>query len=168
MRVMGLGRMTLVSRLSVTTGDSSDLGILKGDASNMLLVGGADRRKGGSLMNGKVLDVALVAVVAIAFLASVIFFPGVGTLMIALVGVLALGYYNSYVRHDPAEDKPPVDPHDSLRAAWRRPPRQADSPRNGNAPTSQKPLGSVIGSIPATQARVRGATGPTGRGAPSL
>ena len=100
-------------------------GILQGDVSNMLLVGGADRRKGGSLMNGKVLDVALVAAVAIAFLASAMFFPGVATVMIALGGMLALGYYNSYVRHDPMKDreglrgKPPVDPHDTLRAAWR-------------------------------------------------
>ena len=91
----------------------------------MLLVGGADRRKGSSLMNGKVLDVELVAAVVIAFLASAIFFPGVGTLMIGLFGALALGYYNSYVRHDPTKgrkglrDKPPVDPHDTLRAAWR-------------------------------------------------
>jgi hypothetical protein len=98
---------------------------LKGDASNMLLVGGADRRKGGSLMNGKVLDVALVAAVAIAFLASANFNPGVGTLMIAFGGMLALGYYNSYVRHDRTKGReglsgePPVDPHDTLRAAWR-------------------------------------------------
>jgi hypothetical protein len=91
----------------------------------MLLVGGADRRKGSSLMNGKVLDVALIAAAVIAFLASAIFDPGVGTAMIALAGMLALGYYNSYVRHDPTEDReglrgePRVDPHDTLRAAWR-------------------------------------------------
>jgi hypothetical protein len=108
-------------------------------ASNMLLVGGADRRKGGSLMNGKVLDVALIVAWAIAFLASANFFPGVGTLMIALGGLLALGYYNSYVRHDRTKDheglrdrlrdeRPvdhrrdtttPADPHDLLHAAWR-------------------------------------------------
>jgi hypothetical protein len=104
---------------------SDGLRILKGDASKMLLVGGADRRKGSSLMNGKVLDVALIAAVAIAFFASANFDPGVGTAMIALVGMLALGYYNSYVRHDPTKDreglrgKAPVDPHDTLRAAWR-------------------------------------------------
>jgi hypothetical protein len=104
---------------------SDGLGILKGDASKMLLVGGADRRKGSSLMNGKVLDVALIAAVVVAFFASAIFDPGVGTAMIALVGMLALGYYNSYVRHDPTGDReglrgePPVDPHDTLRAAWR-------------------------------------------------
>jgi hypothetical protein len=91
----------------------------------MLLVGGADRRKGISLMNGKVLDVALIAAVAIAILASAIFDLGVGALMIALFGLLALGYYNSYVRHDPTKGReglrgdPPVDPHDTLRAAWR-------------------------------------------------
>jgi hypothetical protein len=91
----------------------------------MLLVGGADRRKGSSLMNGKVLDVALIAAVAIAILASAIFDLGVGALMIALFGLLALGYYNSYVRHDPTKGReglsgdPPVDPHDTLRAAWR-------------------------------------------------
>jgi hypothetical protein len=70
-------------------------------------------------------DVALVAAVAIAFLASAIFFPGVATVMIALGGILVLGYYNSYVRHDPAKDheglrgKPRMDHHDTLRAAWR-------------------------------------------------
>ena len=91
----------------------------------MLLVGGADRRKGSSLMNGKVLDVALIAAVAIAFIAFAIFDPGVGTAIIALVGMLALGYYNSYVRHDPTKGReglrgnPPADPHDTLRAAWR-------------------------------------------------
>jgi hypothetical protein len=115
----------MVAGSSCARTPSDGLGIRKGDASNMLLVGGADRRKGSSLMNGKVLDVALIAAVAIAFLASAIFDPGVGTAMIALVGMLALGYYNSYVRHDPTKDreglrgKPPVDPHDTLRAAWR-------------------------------------------------
>jgi hypothetical protein len=76
-------------------------------------------------MNGKVLDVALIAAVAIAFFASAIFDPGVGTAMIALVGMIALGYYNSYVRHDPRGESrrgprgEPPDPHNSLRAAWR-------------------------------------------------
>jgi hypothetical protein len=115
----------MVAGSSCARTPSDGLGILKGDASNILLVGGADRRKGSSLMNGKVLDVALIAAVAIAFLASAIFDPGVGTAMIALVGMLALGYYNSYVRHDPTKGRegltgePPVDPHDTLRAAWR-------------------------------------------------
>jgi hypothetical protein len=76
-------------------------------------------------MNGKVLDVALVAAVVIAFLASAIFDPGVGTLMIVFFGLVALGYYNSYVRHDRTKGREglsgerPVDPHDTLRAAWR-------------------------------------------------
>jgi hypothetical protein len=76
-------------------------------------------------MNGKVLDVALIAAVAVAFFASAIFAPGVGTAMIAVVGGIALGYYNSYVRHDPTKDRaglrgePRVDPRDTLRAAWR-------------------------------------------------
>ena len=79
------------------------------------------------MMNGKIFGVALVAAVVIAFLVPAIFFPGVGiAMLIALVGVVALGYYNSYVRHDPTKGreglrgKPPVDPHDTLRAAWRR------------------------------------------------
>ena len=115
----------MVAGSSCARTPSDGLGILKGDARKTVLAGDADHRKGGSLMNGKVLDVALVAAVVIAFFASAIFDPGVGTAMIALVGVLALGYYNSYVRHDPTEDReglrgePPVDPHDTLRAAWR-------------------------------------------------
>jgi hypothetical protein len=95
----------MVAGSSCARTPSDGLGILKGDASKTVLDGGADRRKASSLVNGKVLDVALLAAVVIAFFASATFDPGVGTAMIALVGVLALGYYNSYVRHDPTEDR---------------------------------------------------------------
>jgi hypothetical protein len=62
-------------------------------------------------MNGKVLDAALIGTLVVAFLAFAIFKPGVGNLLVAWVGLVSLGYYNSLVRHDPKDD--------SLREAWR-------------------------------------------------
>jgi hypothetical protein len=95
----------MVAGSSCARTPSDGLGILKGAASKSVLDGGSDPRKASSLVNGKVLDVALVAAAVIAFFASAIVDPGVGTAMTALVGVLALGNYSTYVRHDPTEDR---------------------------------------------------------------
>jgi hypothetical protein len=79
----------------------------------------------GVKLNGRVLDRVLVAAVAIVFLVFAMAQPGLANLITGWVGVMALGYYNSYVRHrrglDPAglSADQPVDPHDTLRAAWR-------------------------------------------------
>jgi hypothetical protein len=62
-------------------------------------------------VNGKVLDAALIATFAVVFLGFAIFKPGLGNLLVAWFGLVGLGYYNSFVRHDPKDD--------SLRQAWR-------------------------------------------------
>ncbi|MEV6098292.1 hypothetical protein [Nocardia sp. NPDC051981] len=76
-------------------------------------------------MNGKMLDFVLIAVVAVVFLAYAIFAPGLGTAVVAWLGLTGLGYYNSFVRHDPAlvdrvgGGARPVDHSTTLRSAWR-------------------------------------------------
>lgn len=62
-------------------------------------------------MNGKLLDATLMATLAVVFLAFAIFKPGLGNLIVAWCGLIGLGYYNSLIRHNPADD--------SLRAPWR-------------------------------------------------
>lgn len=64
-------------------------------------------------MNGKRLDVTLLLSFYVIFFAVAMIHPGVTNLVIALVGGLLLGYYNSLVRHDPKTD--------ALREPWRRP-----------------------------------------------
>jgi hypothetical protein len=49
-------------------------------------------------MNGKILDAAAILLVAVLFLGFAIFAPGIGNLLVAILGVLGLGYYNSFVR----------------------------------------------------------------------
>lgn len=62
-------------------------------------------------VNGKVLDAALMVALAAGFLVFAIFDPGLGNMLVAVFGLLGLGYYNSLIRHDPKDD--------SLRQAWR-------------------------------------------------
>jgi len=73
-------------------------------------------------MKGKVLDAALIAVFLIVFFGFAIFHPGVGNLIVALVGLVGLGYYNSFVRHDPSRDAGGPSDHtryrNTLRAPW--------------------------------------------------
>ncbi|RJO74924.1 hypothetical protein D5S18_16055 [Nocardia panacis] len=52
-------------------------------------------------MNGKILDIALWALSAVVWLAVATTHPGIANLLIAYFGAVALGYYNSYVRHNP-------------------------------------------------------------------
>ncbi|MFE3260882.1 hypothetical protein ACFXPS_36685 [Nocardia sp. NPDC059091] len=76
-------------------------------------------------MNGKILDCVLVAVVVIAFFAFAIVNPGIGNLLVAWFGAVALGYYNVYVRHDPklvaaaSGGGRAVNHSATLRPAWR-------------------------------------------------
>ncbi|MFF3575197.1 hypothetical protein [Nocardia jiangxiensis] len=76
-------------------------------------------------MNGKMLDFILIAVVAVVFLGFAIFHPGVGNAIVAWLGLVGLGYYNTVVRHDPAlvdrlgRLERPVDHSTTLRAWWR-------------------------------------------------
>jgi hypothetical protein len=62
-------------------------------------------------MNGKILDIALIVSAALVFLAFAVFQPGIGNLLVALISLIGLGYYNSFVRHRHSDDK--------LRDAWR-------------------------------------------------
>ncbi|MGW4770750.1 hypothetical protein ACWEO2_22250 [Nocardia sp. NPDC004278] len=76
-------------------------------------------------MNGKVLDVVLIVVLAVVFFGFAIFHPGLGNAVVAWVGLVGLGYYNSFVRHDPALEREtpdpgrPLDHHQTLRPGWR-------------------------------------------------
>ncbi|MFJ4657044.1 hypothetical protein ACIP5Y_37755 [Nocardia sp. NPDC088792] len=76
-------------------------------------------------MNGKLLDCAVVAAVVVAFFAFAIFHSGIANLLVAWFGLVALGYYNVYVRHDPdavnaTKTGGRLVNHDTtLRAAWR-------------------------------------------------
>ncbi|PSK30753.1 hypothetical protein [Nocardia seriolae] len=76
-------------------------------------------------MNGRILDVAAVGAVVIAFLAFAMFHSGVANLLVAWFGLVALGYYNVFVRHDRTlvdaahGSARPVDHSATLRPAWR-------------------------------------------------
>lgn len=59
---------------------------------------------------GKVLDVVLIAVWFIAFIVVAMVHPGVANAIIALVGAIALLWYNTLIRHNPKDD--------SLRPRW--------------------------------------------------
>ncbi|MBU3067618.1 hypothetical protein KO481_39630 [Nocardia sp. NEAU-G5] len=74
---------------------------------------------------GKVLDAVLLVVWAAIFLGLCIGAPGVGVFLTAWGGIVILGFYNSYVRHDRGADRQgpilgrPMNHTQSLRAAWR-------------------------------------------------
>lgn len=76
-------------------------------------------------MKGKVLDWTLIVAVAAVFFVVAAVHPGVWNLVVAWVGVMGLGYYNSFVRHDPSRGRgevgrqAPAPPHETLRPAWR-------------------------------------------------
>ncbi|RDI60506.1 hypothetical protein DFR76_115136 [Nocardia pseudobrasiliensis] len=77
-------------------------------------------------MKGKVLDAVLVVGFAIAFFTVAIVHPGLGNALIAWGGLVVLGYYNSFVRHDRGLERAqlsvpgrPIDVRDTLRGAWR-------------------------------------------------
>ena len=63
-------------------------------------------------MSGRLLDATLVTVWLAAFIVVAMVHPGLANGVIAWLGALLLGYYNSLVRHDPKDD--------SLRRPWRR------------------------------------------------
>jgi hypothetical protein len=64
-------------------------------------------------MSGRTLDATLVVVWLAAFLVVAMVHPGLANAVIAWVGAVLLGWYNSRVRHDPTDD--------SLRPRWRAP-----------------------------------------------
>jgi len=78
-------------------------------------------------VNGRLLDFALVAAVAVVFFGFAIFHPGMANAVVAWLGLVGLGYYNAFVRHDPRlvdsisreGQGQPVDHSTTLRAAWR-------------------------------------------------
>jgi hypothetical protein len=61
-------------------------------------------------MTGKTLDVVLICAWAAAFAAVSMFVPGIANFLVGWGGGVALLWYNSLVRHDPADD--------SLRPRW--------------------------------------------------
>ncbi|MFI5784028.1 hypothetical protein [Nocardia sp. NPDC051570] len=77
-------------------------------------------------MRGKVFDVVLVTAWAVAFFIVAMVHPGIWNAVIAWGGLVVLGYYNSFVRHDRrlefAKLDTPGRPRDisaTLRPAWR-------------------------------------------------
>jgi hypothetical protein len=62
-------------------------------------------------MNGKLLDAGLLVVWLGALLIVAMVHPGIANFLIAWFGAVALGWYNSLVRHDRVTD--------ALRAPWR-------------------------------------------------
>jgi hypothetical protein len=62
-------------------------------------------------MSGKLLDAALVTVWLAVFIVVAMVHPGLANGIIAWLGAVLLGWYNSLVRHDPKDD--------SLRQPWR-------------------------------------------------
>jgi hypothetical protein len=64
------------------------------------------------VMNGKLLDAGLVVAWLGAFLIVAMAHPGLANFLIAWLGAVALGWYNSVVRHDPRTD--------ALRGPWQR------------------------------------------------
>ena len=62
-------------------------------------------------MNGKLLDAGLLVVWLGTFLIVAMVHPGIANLLIAWCGAIALGWYNSIIRHDATTDE--------LRAPWR-------------------------------------------------
>jgi hypothetical protein len=64
----------------------------------------------GVVMNGKLIDTILVAIVVITFFGFAAFHAGIANLIVAYFGAVGLGYYNSLIRHDPQDD--------SLRPRW--------------------------------------------------
>jgi hypothetical protein len=61
-------------------------------------------------MNGKLIDAALLLVWLGAFLIVAMAHPGLANLLIAWLGAIALGWYNSVIRRDPRSD--------TLRGPW--------------------------------------------------
>lgn len=61
-------------------------------------------------MNGKLLDAGLLVVWLGTFLIVAMVHPGIANLLIAWCGAIALGWYNSLVRHDSKTD--------ALRTPW--------------------------------------------------
>ncbi|MEU7875880.1 hypothetical protein [Dactylosporangium sp. NPDC049140] len=59
---------------------------------------------------GRILDAVLIAVWLTAFIVVAMVHPGVANAIIAVVGALLLGWYNTLIRHDPKDD--------SLRPRW--------------------------------------------------
>jgi|GEM_PF-4326530 len=84
------------------------------------------RRERGDSM-GKVLDGVLLVVWAAVFFGLAIAAPGVGVFLAAWGGIVILGFYNSYIRHDRGADRVgpilgrPMNHAGSLRSAWRQP-----------------------------------------------
>lgn len=76
---------------------------------------------------GKVIDVVVVLVAVAVFLLVAIVVGGPVTAIVAVFGLTGLGYYNSYIRHDPAlvarqaetSHGRKVDCAQTLRPAWR-------------------------------------------------
>jgi hypothetical protein len=77
-------------------------------------------------MNGRLIDVGLITAWLTAFFVVAIVHPGLANMLIALLGGLLLGWYNTLIRHDPADD--------TLRPAWQAPATtSAASIRSGDA-----------------------------------
>lgn len=76
-------------------------------------------------MNGKVLDFAAVAAFSIILVCFAMFDTGLPTAIAAWLGVICLGYYNVFVRHDrklvdaARHGGRPFDHSTTLRAGWR-------------------------------------------------
>jgi hypothetical protein len=62
-------------------------------------------------MNGKLIDVVLLVAWGAIFFAVAVIHPGIANFLIALIGALVMGAYNTFVRHDPRTD--------ALRRPWR-------------------------------------------------
>lgn len=63
-------------------------------------------------MSGRLRDATFVSAWLVAFVVVAMVHPGLANAVIAWMGAMSLGYYNSLVRHNPKDD--------SLRPAWRR------------------------------------------------
>ncbi|GAA5185495.1 hypothetical protein GCM10023322_29660 [Rugosimonospora acidiphila] len=63
-------------------------------------------------MKGRILDIALVASWVVSFFVVAMVHPGVANLVIGVGGAMALGWYNSAVRHTVKDY--------TLRGPWRR------------------------------------------------
>jgi hypothetical protein len=63
-------------------------------------------------MQGRILDAGLLTVWLATFLIIAMVHPGLATAIVAWVGAVLLGWYNTLVRHNPDDDK--------LRPLWQR------------------------------------------------
>jgi hypothetical protein len=63
-------------------------------------------------MRGRLLDVGLLAVWLATFIIVAMVHPDLANAIVAWVGAMLLGWYNTLVRHNPRDD--------SLRAPWQR------------------------------------------------